>query len=265
MANGDNMDQFVYAKSTITQTLIFMGSMLKAARIDKMMKDNVTFGLEIPEPQAKNTRKLPKALTIKEEKLFRKAIENTSNYLQYIFVLETGCRAGEMVGLRWSDIDFYNRVIHINRTMEYRPSLSEWRIGPPKTNSIIRSIPITEKCLEVLLIAKEKNSKLKHIDEKFKDTVFLNRKGSPTKSSTYDSHLVIITKKHGLRHIHMHTLRHTMATRCIESGMPPKTLQEILGHGSISITMNTYVTVTDLAKDVGMKKFQDYQNQIYAS
>lgn len=72
-------------------------------------------------------------------------------------------------------------------------------------------------------------------DEDFKDFVFLHRKGTPFKHSTYDTAIYKLTKKAGMKHFSMHTLRHIFATRCIEAGMRPKTLQGILGHANIGV------------------------------
>lgn len=76
-----------------------------------------------------------RALTIEEQRLFLETIKGTSNYNQYALLLQAGLRTGEMIGLRWSDVDFENRVLHIRRTMEYRHSVGEWRIGEPKTKN----------------------------------------------------------------------------------------------------------------------------------
>ncbi len=83
------------------------------------------------------------------------------------------------------------------------------------------------------------------------------RKGSPVKNSTYDTALYKLAEKAGLEHFSMHTLRHTFATRCIEAGMRPKTLQEILGHANIGITMNLYVHNTEDEKEKEIKKFEE--------
>ena len=71
--------------------------------------------------------------------------------------------------------------------------------------------------------------------------MFLCRKGTPIKNSTYDTALFKICDKAQIPRFSMHVLRHTFATRCIEGGMKPKTLQIILGHSNIGITMNLYV------------------------
>lgn len=78
--------------------------------------------------------------------------------------------------------------------------------------------------------------------------VFLCRKGTPIKNSTYDTALFKICDKAQIPRFSMHVLRHTFATRCIEGSMKPKTLQIILGHSNIGITMNLYVHTTEEEK-----------------
>ena len=78
--------------------------------------------------------------------------------------------------------------------------------------------------------------------------MFLCRKGTPIKNSTYDTALFKICDKAQIPRFSMHVLRHTFATRCIEGGMKPKTLQIILEHSNIGITMNLYVHTTEEEK-----------------
>lgn len=167
-----------------------------------------------------------------------------------------------MIGLRWSDIDFEEGVIHITRSMEYRHSTGEWRIGPPKSKSGYRDIPITKECRRILLAQKEKVKALKIISKDFADCVFLCRKGEPTKNSAYDTSLFKLADKAGIERFSMHTLRHTYATRCIEAGMRPKTLQMLLGHSNINITMNLYVHVTDDEKKKEVEKIEKMLNVV---
>ena len=162
-----------------------------------------------------------RALTIEEQRLFLETIKGTSNYNQYALLLQTGLRTGEMIGLRWSDVDFENRVLHIRRTMEYRHSVGEWRIGEPKTKNSIRDVPLTQEAIDILKNQKEKLKSLKIRPIKFKDSVFLCRDGTPTKNSAYDTKLFYYCDKAGIPRFSMHVLRHTFATRCIESGMRP--------------------------------------------
>lgn len=78
--------------------------------------------------------------------------------------------------------------------------------------------------------------------------MFLCRQDTPIKNSTYDTALFKICDKAQIPRFSMHVLRHTFATRCIEGGMKPKTLQIILGHSNIGITMNLYVHTTEEEK-----------------
>lgn len=102
-----------------------------------------------------------------------------------------------------------------------------------------------DEAIRILKAQKEKNSKIKVIAMEWADQVFLCRKGEPVKNSTYDTALFKLCDKVGIKRFSMHILRHTFAIRCIEAGMMPKTLQKILGHSNIEITMNLYVHITE--------------------
>ena len=102
-----------------------------------------------------------------------------------------------------------------------------------------------DEAIRILKAQKEKNSKIKVIAMEWADQVFLCRKGEPVKNSTYDTALFKLCDKVGIKRFSMHILRHTFAIRCIEAGMMPKTLQKILGHSNIGITMNLYVHITE--------------------
>ena len=91
-----------------------------------------------------------------------------------------------------------------------------------------------------------------------RDLVFINfRTGEPIKNSSYDTHLYKLCDKVGIKHFGMHTLRHTYATRAIERGVPPKVLQQLLGHASIKTTMDRYVHVTDESLSKAILLFQN--------
>ena len=232
-----------YKTSTIYQTRITLYCMFSdAVENDVILKNPVTKAVKYNiGKEAKEVR----ALTIEEQKKFLEVAKDTSNYNQYAFLLQTGLRTGELIGLKWSDIDFKKKVIHIQRSMEYRYSVGEWKIGEPKSRSGYRDVPLTEEAINILKNQKEKVKNIKVINLEFKEFIFLSRRGEPTKNSAYDTALFKVCDKAGIDRFSMHVLRHTMATRCIEGGMRPKTLQVILGHSNVGITMNLYVHVTE--------------------
>ena len=193
------------------------------------------------------------AITIDEQKIFLEFAKSSSYYNQYAFILQTGIRVGEMIGLRWSDVDFENKVLHISRTANQISG--NWVVSAPKSKSGVRDIPLTNEAITILNEVKRREI-FNVIPIQCQDIIFVSRNGRPIDNSSYNAALKKICEKAGISHISMHTLRHTFATRCIEAGMQPKTLQSILGHSSIDVTMDIYVHVMENTKSEEMKKVE---------
>lgn len=241
-----NMADEGYKTSTIYQTRIALFNMLEFAKENDVILSNPC-KKSIKSDMGKPSQK-KEALTIDIQKKFLEQATGQSYENQYRFILQTGLRTGELVGLKWTDVDFEKKTVKIQRSMEYRHSVGEWRVGEPKSKSGYRTIPLTNEAIRILMVQKEKNKKIKVIPMEWAEYIFLCRKGEPVKNSTYDTALFKICEKAGIKKFSMHVLRHTFATRCIEGGMMPKTLQKILGHSNIGITMNLYVHITEEEK-----------------
>ena len=267
------MDE-AYAGSTIRQTYITMGTLLKAALMNDLILKHPMNGVRYTKPvRAKDDIKF---LTREEQKIFLNQAKRSHNYKQYALILETGLRTGELIGLTWDAIDFEKRTLTVNKTLEYRHKQGCWRAGPPKTPESYRTIPLTNRAYEILkaLWDNRKHRKtspllletLEYIDRRTGTTstlvmsnlVFINwRTGEPAKNSSYDTHLYKLCDEAEIKRFSMHTLRHTYATRAIEAGMQPKVLQKLLGHSSIKTTMDRYVHVTTDSMDQAIKQFEN--------
>ena len=265
-----------YAGSTIRQAYIAMGTMFKSAKMNHMIDSHPMDGVRYTKP----VRAVDDIhfLTVEEQQKFLEAAKSTHNFYQYALILDTGLRTGEMIGLTWDAIDWEKRTLTVNKTLEYRHKQGHWRAGPPKTVSSYRTIPLTDRAYDILkAVHATRNFRkqapllsetLTYIDRRtgkemefvLGDLVFLNfRTGEPTKNSSYDTHLYKICDENGIERFCMHALRHTYATRAIENGMPPKTLQKLLGHASIKTTMYRYVHVTDESLAEGVRQFEQGQ------
>ena len=249
-----------YKTSTIYQTRIALFNMLEFAKENDVILSNPckkSVKSDIGKPSDKK-----EALTIDVQRRSLEYVKGSSYENQDRFVLQTGLRTGELIGLKWSDIDFKKRTLKVERSMEYRYKVGEWRVGESKSKSGFRTIPLTAEAIRILKEQKRKNSNIDIISMEWADTVFLCRKGTPVKNSTYDSNLFKICDKAGIDRFSMHVLRHTFATRCIEAGMLPKTLQKIMGHSNIDITMNLYVHITEDEKQKEIDMVADALNVV---
>ena len=265
-----------YAGSTIRQTYITMGTMFKAAKMNDLITKHPMDGVRYTKPvRAPDDIHF---LTRDEQIRFLEVAKRSHNYNQYALILETGLRTGEMIGLTWDAIDFEKRTLTVNKTLEFRHGEQYWRAGPPKTQHSYRTMPLTDRAYEILKgiwdnrpERKESptlDKTLEYIDRRtgvssqlvMRNLVFINwRTGEPAKNSSYDTHLYKLCDEAGIEKFCMHALRHTYATRAIESGMQPKVLQKLLGHASIKTTMDRYVHVTNDSMSKAVLQFEKMQ------
>ena len=174
-----------------------------------------------------------------QKKIMRFVEENfTFRNLGIFICLSTGIRIGEICALTWDDIDTDNGVIHIRKTIqriyvkENGIKKTELLIDTPKTATSMRDIPMIKDLYEIL-------KPLKKVVNN--DYFVLTNEATPTEPRTYRNYYKKLLDKLGIPPIKFHGLRHSFATRCIESKCDYKTVSVILGHSNISTTLNLYV------------------------
>lgn len=213
------------------------------------------------------TKKERTAMTIEEQGKILDFVKESSRYNVYypmiIFALSTALRVGELTGLRWSDVDLKQNVIHVRQQLIYKNlgNGCQFHIQPLKTEAGRRDIPLTAAARKSLIKQRElsmllgKAAKIQEV-EGISDFVFTNSQGKPYATNAVNFMLANVVKGYNqaeeikaetehrkpvlLPHISAHILRHTACTRLAETGLEPKVLQYIMGHANVSITLDVY-------------------------
>lgn len=251
-----------------TETVVIAATIL-SGMFEQAYKNQVINKNPIPLttiPKTRNSQKERRVLTLNEQEILLKYSKGALRDLVEVS-LSTGMRTGEIRALEWSDIDFENKVIHITGTLaELGGKVFK---ETPKTKTSARDIPMLENVEKIFMrIKEEQEIKKAKLGDKYQskegleNLVFRSRRGTPVSNSCYVrmiNRTVDKINNDGIEfeHVHPHTLRHTFATRCIESGIPPQVLKTILGHSSLAMTMDLYAHVLPDTKAEEMKKIAD--------
>lgn len=226
---------------TINLVACILSCMFKQARKINLIRENPYESVTIPHGKARKERVV---FTKEQQAQFLSYAEGS--YLRDLFHLAifTGMRNGELRGLLWSDVDSEKGVIHVRHTL-----LDDGTLDTPKTRTSCRDIPLMPQAAAVLKHARE--AYLKSVGKIVKmrnDDYVFSVAGKPVNKQRVTVEIERILARmeaDGLDfpHFTLHTTRHTFATRCIEGGMEPQTLKAILGHSSLSMTMDLYAHV----------------------
>ena len=217
----------------------------------EMISRNPTDAVVLP----KRVKQERKYLSIADQQKLQNCLEGEWMRMPILLDLYTGLRQGELLGLMWKDVHLeeetpYLRVTQtLNRLKNYGENKDKktlLEIGYPKTPHSIRSIPLLPYIAEEL--RKYKQAQTEYLRENGitpNGYVFMNREGNWIDPRDFQRSFKSILKKNGIPELNVHGLRHTFATRALESGMSPKTLSKILGHSSVGFTLDTYAHVSD--------------------
>lgn len=241
---------------------------------DDIIRKNPTDGA-YAEVKKRNggSRKLRHALTVEQQRSFMRYVaDNPIFYVWYplfTVLLGTGCRIGEVIGLRWDDVDMEKRLIDINHSLTYYPRREgeyacEFRVSKPKTEAGIRTIPMMEPVYQILKEDFERQTEegfcVAEVDG-MTNFIFTNRFGHPHNPAAINRTIKRIVDAHNseeqvkakkekrepviLPRFSCHIFRHTFASRFCENETNIKVIQEVMGHSDVSTTMNIYAEVNN--------------------
>lgn len=260
-----------YSYNTTVSVKNTLGNMLKYAVKNNYIDYNVCDNVELVRTKSDKAKKIlkdeTKYLADEQIKLFFEYCEKRNTNVRHIakFMLYTGLRVGEACALTWDDIDFEKRYIYVNKTYTQYAEYNNDRkthtsyTQTPKTENSVRKVPMCRAVYE--LLENQKNSR-----QSKKNFVFLSIRGTPYTARGVNQSLESAIKNFNenrppdsieLPLFTPHWLRHTFATMCLKSGIPPKVVQSYMGHSDIQTTMNIYTHVSDELMSSEINKIDD--------
>jgi integrase len=237
-------DRLVAGLSSTTVHLlhVVLHRMLKQAVRWGMVPRNVTEMVDPPR------RTFPEITTWSSDQVARFLEAGDQHYLGALWrlALLTGMRRGELLGLKWDDIDLDRGTLAVRRTLS-RGNGGTWQLTEPKTASGRRQIALPESCVAAL-----RKHRLRQLEQRMAlgpawedhGFVFTGRAGAPLHVNSMTVHFKKLITDAQVPTIRFHDLRHTCATLLLAEGVHPKIVQERLGHSDISMALNRYSHVT---------------------
>lgn len=243
--------------TTVNITIVQLKGIFNAAVEDGIIARSPAAGVKALKTDGKAASETyHRALTEEEQKAFMEQAKKEWLYEFIALLLCTGMRVGEATALTWENIDYVNNVIHVTKTIS-RTAEGEYTIGTPKSKTSIRDIPLNDTIKGVLKSQKEKLAYIHGNVISMSRNVFENVYGGMVFNASVNKAIRDAIKRanengKNIEHFSAHALRDTFATRYIEQGGSPQVLKTILGHASLSMTMDLYSHVLPNTKQEEM-------------
>lgn len=245
--------------TTANNAITLLKNILKDAIRDEIITISPAANIrKIKIETKKASETIHRALTEEEQKIFMQEMKKDFYYEIVALMICSGLRIGEAAALKWSDIDYVNNVIHINKTIA-RDINNKITLNTPKSAAGKRDIPLTPNIKQILKQAKEKNILINGNVLSIDNRVFCTPYGKTVCDGSVNRAIdkaISNLQKQGVKieRISAHALRDTFATRFIEQGGTPQTLKTILGHSTLSMTMDLYAHVLPNTKQEEMQR-----------
>lgn len=237
---------------TVQYVHVTLHKALKQAVMDGLIPRNVADAVKAPQVHKKEV----KPLTPTEVAALLCAATGNRLEALYVAAVHTGLRRGELLGLKWSDVDLEAGTLSVQRSLD-----KDGTFNPPKRNKSRRTVKLTAQATEAL-----KGHRVRQSEERLRlgslwedqGLVFPNRAGKPMNADNlYHRGFKPLLEKAGLSGFTFHSLRHTCATLLLSKNVNPKIVSEMLGHATISQTMDTYSHVMPGMGDVAATALEE--------
>lgn len=250
---------------------------------DEIIRNNPSNGVigDISKKAGKN-KGVRHALTLEQQRQFMRYVAETPNCVNwwplFAVLLGTGCRIGEVVGLRWQDCDFENRLIDVNHSVVYYPAAdsptkkSTLMVSKVKTPASVRVIPMLDEVYEALMMEREDQENTGFnttVIDGMSGFIFKNRYGNVHNPQSINRAIHRITEDCNQKELlkakrehrepvivpnfSCHIFRHTFCTRLCENESNLKVIQSVMGHSGIETTMDVYAEATESKKKEAMQ------------
>src|SRR5215218_1159537 len=246
------------APATVHKLHIVLHKALKAAVADGLVPRNAAAGLKLP----RITREEINPLSPKETHRLLEAASGDRLEALYVLAIATGLRQGELLALKWEDVDLERGVLRVRRTLTRTGG--KVSLGEPKTKKSRRSVNLTAAAAGALRSHLSRQlEEMERIGSLYRPggLVFANEIGGIINPSNLRNRsFARLLKRAGLPKIRFHDLRHTCATLLLSRNVNPKIVSEMLGHSSISVTLDTYSHVLPTMRDSAVRALEDALN-----
>ena len=216
-----------------------IASAMKLAKEQKIIAADPTEGCALPKLEHREMKTLP----VEQLTSFLREAKESGVFEMYYVELATGLRRGELLGLKWEDIDFEHGNLRVKRQIARIDG--EVVEAPLKTKNAYRTLPLADDTIQVLNQQRKKTGS--------SPWVFPSPTGGPISPDSVLHMLHRVLKRAGLPRVRFHDLRHTFATLALQNGVDIKTVSGMLGHFSAGFTLDTYAHVTTSAQKEAAK------------
>ncbi|MGA3155230.1 MAG: tyrosine-type recombinase/integrase [Streptosporangiaceae bacterium] len=224
---------------------------LECAVREEVIPRNVAKLVKVSVPRYKVSR----GVTVQQAKVTLRAAANHRLYALYVLALFLGLRRGELLGLRWEDVDLDGEKLEVVQTLQRVGGAL--RLVPPKTEDSARTVPLPLPCVDALREHKKKQFAERSDawpDWQEHGLVFPSRRGTPMEPDNLRRSWYAIRADAGLGETRFHDLRHTCVTLLLDLGVPPHVVRDIVGHSDIEVTMTIYAHVSLEEKRKALRK-----------